>query len=97
MYDNASDKYKMVHRDKVEEFLNNGWVKQAPAHSKESHQRAAEKKKLKKRNTQQKENCSIGHKGKIFINKEEECIMIYPEELEKYLNLGWVKGRLSRK
>ena len=50
MYDNVSDKYKMVHRDKVEEFLNNGWVKQAPVHSKESHQRAAEKKKLKKRN-----------------------------------------------
>ena len=97
MYNKLLNKYKMIHRDKVEEFLHNGWVKQAPAHSKESHQRAAEKKKLKRRTAQQKENCSIGHKGKIFINKGEECIMIYPEELENYLNLGWVKGRLNRK
>ena len=97
VYNKSLNEYKMAHRDKVEEYLSQGWIKQAPPHSKESYQRAAEKKKQRHRNEEQKQNHSIGHKGKIFINKEEECMMIYPNDLENYLAQGWVRGRLSRK
>ena len=32
-------------------------------------------------------------KGRIWIYKENENKMIYPEELESYIKEGWVKGR----
>lgn len=31
--------------------------------------------------------------GKIHIHRGEEMIHIYPEELEKYLNEGWIEGQ----
>jgi hypothetical protein len=34
-------------------------------------------------------------KNSIFISKENECKRIFLEELNYYLNLGWVKGRLN--
>jgi hypothetical protein len=31
--------------------------------------------------------------GKIWINKDEKNIRVWPNELEHYLSLGWIKGR----
>lgn len=38
------------------------------------------------------EKCSNTQKGRIVIHKDNEEKRIYPNELEKYLSEGWVKG-----
>lgn len=40
-----------------------------------------------------KEKLSKAFEGKIWINKDEKNIRVWPNELEHYLSLGWIKGR----
>lgn len=97
LYNESLNQYTMASRDSVESYILQGWVRKTPVHSRESYIRASEKKRNKHRNQEQRKNHSLGHKGKIFINKDLECIMIYPDQLQEYLDQGWKKGRLKRK
>ena len=40
---------------------------------------------------------SLNMKGRIWIHKEAECKMIWPEELDNYLIQGYVTGRIINK
>lgn len=33
------------------------------------------------------------HKGKIIVHRDKKSKFIYPEELDDYLKIGWIKGR----
>jgi hypothetical protein len=43
------------------------------------------------------EHLKTVNKGKIYINKNGKTKFIYPSDLEKFLNDGWIKGRGSFK
>lgn len=64
-------------------------------YSKEAKKNMSNAHKGKKLSKETKNKISITKKGKKWIYNEStnKTMLIYPEELEKYLELGWKIGR----
>jgi hypothetical protein len=41
--------------------------------------------------------CGNAIRGKIIVNNNHDNKLIFKEELEQFIKLGWVKGRLWKK
>ena len=83
IYINKNNVEKLILKEDLEKYLNNGWIKGRIKLSEEAKQ------KLKGR----KGSTS----GKIGINNTKVNKFVVEEDLEKYLNDGWIKGLKSNK
>ena len=110
MYKNGT--YTFVMADKIDKYLEDGWVFKGtpkPPRSEESKKKESEKLKQHFHENPRSEETNIkisiilkekysqDNNKYIYINKDNKCIKIREEELQKYLNDGWVVGKLIRK
>lgn len=82
---NNSETETLIPPDKTEEYIANGYVI-GPLKNRYSEDRAKKIGQLKKGNDYTK--------GRVWVNDGNINRMIMPEELQEYLNNGFVKGRL---
>lgn len=88
---------KLVKPEDIENYKKDGWVLGSMYDYTERHHKIVKALTGYVRSAEYCENCILSHLGKIYINKDNKCIMIYKEHLNDYLDEGWIKGRLSRK
>jgi hypothetical protein len=71
---------KLVEKEELEDYLNNGWIK---------GMMSSEEIKTKKRKAFA---CYLHAKGKIWVNNRAKNKLIEPEELKTHLSEGWERG-----
>ena len=83
-------------KDLLRERSKNFWVNGGYKHSSEQDQKMVNTRRARgnyKQTSEQKLKKSEALKGRIYINDGIHNMMINPDELEKYINLGWKKGK----
>lgn len=88
---NRNGKNKFIKQDEVKEHEKNGWIKGMLRKNFVSGFKG--KTHTPEMKTYISKKASENSKGRIWINKEGTTKMIYPNELQDYIQDGWKKGR----
>ena len=87
---------KHIHPEDLDKYLGSGWVRGLSDVSKKRKEAAKGKKmpeEVRKRLSDSKKGKPSPSKGSIYISKANLVKRIAPEELDRYLQVGWKKGR----
>lgn len=89
---------KFVWPKDLEEYKRHGFVEGTPPYSQERVNKVKQALTGYPRSDEFREKARKCRDGKIFINKDNICKIVTPEEFETfYMIEGWKKGRLKRK
>lgn len=86
---NKNDINTLISKDKVESYINNGWIVGRKATKKMLDSWKA---RIKIKDKKQKINTDAFRKGKKQMYKDENKIFVNKEEIQKYLTEGWILG-----
>ena len=83
-------------KDKISAGVKRFWESGGYAHTEEQHKKAVKTRRergLYNRSCEQKVSTSNKLSGRIFVNNGVSNKRIYPEELDTYLEGGWMRGK----
>ena len=87
------EEQKFIYPDELDKYLAEGWVKGLP----EAHRKNLSESKLGNRNPAKRddvrEKIRKANLGKIWVQNGIEKVFIHKEELDKYVTLGYVRGK----
>lgn len=87
------EEQKFIYPDELDKYLAEGWVKGLP----EAHRKNLSESKLGDKNPAKRddvrEKIRKANLGKIWVQNGIEKVFIHKEELDKYVTLGYVRGK----